>query len=78
MIIRDIKDIEYLGIIRVKNNYGDMVFNFKSDKLIEQIRNSISFNGIENPNNVASIIKKINPSIDFYDDKPTFMGNKIS
>lgn len=75
--IEKISDIEYMGVTREKNNYGDISFNFYANNLIEQIKNSMGFEGVENPRNIISLISNINNRINIWDDRPTVMGKKI-
>lgn len=75
--IEKISNIEHIGIAREKNNYGDISFSFHANNLIEQIKNGMSFEGIENPREIVAIICDINNKIHTYDDRPTIMGNKI-
>ena len=35
----NISNIEHIGIVREKKNYGDLIFNFYANNLIEQIKN---------------------------------------
>lgn len=75
--IENISDIEHIGIAREKNNYGDISFNFYESNLIEQIKNGMSFEGIENPRKIVALISDINNDIHIYDDRPKSMGEKI-
>lgn len=75
--IENISNIERIGIFREKNNYGDIFFNFYANNLIDQIKSGMSFEGIENPRDVVTIICGINNNIHIYDDKPVVMGKKI-
>lgn len=73
-----IENIEHLGINREKSNYGNIVLNFKGSNLLEQIKSSITFDGIENPRRITQIIIDINENIHVYDDRPTVMGKKFN
>lgn len=75
--IENISDIEYIGIAREKNNYGDISFNFYANNLIEQMKNGMSFEGIKNPREIVATICDINNKILTYDDRPTVLGKKI-
>lgn len=75
--IENICDIEHIGIAREKNNYGDITFNFYANNLIDQMKNGMSFEGVENPRKIAELISDINKNIHIYDDRPTIMGKKI-
>lgn len=68
--IENISDIEHIGIAREKNNYGDISFNFYANNLIEQIKNGMSFEGVENPRKIVALISDINNKIHIYDDRP--------
>lgn len=74
--IEDISSIERIGIIRERDNYGDMVFNFYSENILNSMRNSMSFEGVEYPRRVLEIIKGINSNIYVYDDKPKGVMSK--
>jgi hypothetical protein len=76
-MIRNIFDIEHIGIVREKNNYGDITFHFRSNSVLEQLKNNFIFEGIENPRTIVKIITDINKNVHVYDDKPTIMGKKI-
>lgn len=73
----NISDIEHIGIGREKNNYCDITFNFKADTLLNLIKNTMCFEGIENPREVVNQISEINSNIHIYDDIPTKNGEKI-
>ena len=75
--IENISDIEYIGIAREKNNYGDISFNFSSNNLIEQMKNGMSLEGVENPRKIVALISDINNRIHIYDDRPIVMGKKL-
>ncbi len=75
--IENISDIEHIGIAREKNNYGDISFNFYANNLIEQIKNGMSFEGVENPRKLVALISDINNRIHIYDDRPIVMGKKL-
>ena len=53
------------------------MFNFYSNNLIEQMKNGMSFKGVENPREIVAVICDINKNINIYDDRPTIMGKKI-
>ena len=76
-VIRNISDIERIEVSREKNNYGDIGFVFNGNSLFEQMKNMISFEGIENPRMIIQAICDINSNIHIYDDKPTLFGKKI-
>ncbi len=76
--IENISNIEHIGIVREKNNYGDIIFNFYANNLIEQMKNGMSFEGVENPRKVVALISDINDGIHIYDDRPIVMGNKLN
>ena len=40
--IENICDIEHIGIVREKNNYGDIMFNFYASNLIDQMKNGMN------------------------------------
>ena len=73
----NISNIEHIGIVRVKKNYGDLIFNFYANNLIEQMKNGIGFEGVENPRKIVTIICNINNNIHIYDDKPVIMGKSL-
>lgn len=75
--IEYISDIEHVGIAREKNNYGDVSFNFYANNLIEQMKNGMSFEGVENPRKIVALISDINNKIQVYDDRPIAMGKKF-
>ena len=75
--IENISDIEHIGIAREKNNYGDIYFNFSSNNLIEQMKNGMSLEGVENPRKIVALISDINNRIHIYDDRPIVMGKKL-
>lgn len=75
--IRNLSDIEHIGIAREKDNYADIIFNFSNTNLIDKIRNTFSFEGVENPRKAIEIIIQQNKNIHFYDDRPTYIGKKI-
>ena len=75
--IENISNIEHIGIAREKNNYGDISFNFYANSLAEQMKNGMSFEGIENPREIVALIASINNNIHIYDDIPTIMGEKM-
>ena len=66
-----------MGIVREKKNYGDLIFNFYANNLIEQMKNGIGFEGVENPRKIVTIICNINNNIHIYDDKPVIMGKSL-
>lgn len=68
--IENIFDIERIGIVREKGNYGDILFTFYSNGLADQIKNRISFEGVENPRDIVAVLCDINSEIYVYDDKP--------
>ena len=76
--IEDISSIEHIGILREKDNYGDIMFNFHGSNLIEQIKKGIEFEGVENPRKVVEMICDLNKNIQVYDDTPTIMGKKLT
>ena len=73
----NISNIEHIGIVREKKNYGDLIFNFYANNLIEQMKNGIGFEGVENPRKIVTIICNINNNIHIYDDKPVIMGKSL-
>ena len=73
----NISNIEHIGIVREKKNYGDLIFNFYANNLIEQMKNGIGFEGVENPRKIVTIICNINNNIHIYDDKPAIMGKTL-
>ena len=73
----NISNIEHIGIVREKKNYGDLIFNFYANNLIEQMKNGIGFEGVENPRKIVTIICNINNNIHIYDDKPVIMGKPL-
>ena len=75
--IENISDIEHIDITREKNNYGDLMFNFYANNLIEQMKSGMVFGGVENPREIVEIICSINSNIHIYDDKPVIMGKKL-
>ena len=75
--IENISNIEHIGISREKNNYGDVIFNFYADNLVNQMKNGMSFEGIENPRMVVGLICEINNNVHIYDDRPTLFGRKM-
>lgn len=75
--IENISNIEYIGIAREKNNYGDISFNFYANNLIEQMKNGICFEGVKNPRVIVATICKINNKIHIYNDEPTIMRKKL-
>lgn len=75
--IENISDIEYIGIVREKNNYGDIIFSFYANNLIEQMKNNMSFEGVENPRKIVDLIRNINNKINIYDDRPRVIGKRI-
>ena len=75
--IENIFNIEHIGIVREKNNYGDILFHFCSNNLIDQIKTGMSFDGVENPRKIVELISHINNRVHIYDDRPTLMGKKI-
>ena len=75
--IESISDIESIGIIREKNNYGDLIFNFYASNLIKQLKNAMNFEGVENPRKIVTLICEVNNRIHIYDDRPIVMGKKI-
>lgn len=75
--IGNISDIERIGIIREKNNCGDLIFNFYASNLIEQLKNTMSFEGVGNPRKIVTLICEVNNRIHIYDDRPIVMGKKI-
>lgn len=72
-----ISDLEHIGIVREKNNYGDIIFTFRGNSLVEQMKNNISFEGAENPRVITEIVSDNNKGIHIYDDRPTIFGDKI-
>lgn len=72
-----ISDLEHIGIVREKNNYGDIIFTFRGNSLFEQVKNNISFEGAENPRVITGIVSDNNKGIHIYDDRPTIFGHKI-
>lgn len=72
-----ISNIEYLGIAREKNGYGDIIFSSYGNNLMEQIKSGFSFEGVENPRGVVRLIIERNSKISIYDDKTTFLGKKL-
>jgi len=75
--IKNISDIEQIGILREKNNYGDVIFSFCSNNLLEQMRSVMSFEGVENPRKIVALICEINNKVHIYDDRPTIFGKKL-
>ena len=75
--IENISNIEHIGIVREKNNSGDISFNFYANNLIEQMKNGMSFEGVKNPRGIVTTICEINNKIHIYDDRPTVMGEKF-
>jgi hypothetical protein len=75
--IRNILDIEHIGIAREKDNYGDISFAFYANNLLEQMKNGLSFEGVENPRKIVETVINVNKNIHVYDDKPIIMGKKI-
>lgn len=76
-VMDNIFNIEYIDISREKNNYGDVLFSFRDVNLMEQMKNGICFEGVENPRRVVEIIKSINSQVYISDDRPIVMGKKI-
>lgn len=76
-IEKNIAEIEHIGIVREKNNYGDIIFNFYGDSLINQLKNSLCFESVQNPRKVVELIFSLNDKIHIYDDVPTVFGKKI-
>ena len=66
--IENISNIEHIGIAREKNNYGDLLFNFCANNLIEQMKNGMSLEGVKNPREIVAEICKVNNKIHIYDD----------
>lgn len=77
MVSRKISEIERIGITNEKGKYGNLIFNFTSDSLLESVKSSIAFEGVENPRNIIESIIIENNTISVYDDKPKIMGRKI-
>lgn len=75
--IKNISDIEHIGIAREKNNYGDIFFNFYGSNLIKQMKDAMTFEGVENPRKIVTLICKVNNRIHIYDDRPIVMGKKL-
>lgn len=75
--IEYISKIENMGLVRENNNYGDIIFNFHESSLMEQAKNGMCFEGVENPRRVVSLITNTNKNIHTYDDGPTIKGIKI-
>lgn len=67
--IESISNIEHIGITKEKNNYGNISFNFNENNLIDQIKNGMSFEGVENPREIVALISNINNKIHIYDDR---------
>ena len=76
-IIRDISSINQIGVVKEKNNQGDLIFHFVSDYLLKQVKNTINFHGVLNPREIIEFISSINKNVQVYDDKPTIMGKKF-
>lgn len=77
LVSRKISEIERIGITNEKGKYGNLIFNFTSDSLLESVKSSIAFEGVENPRNIIESIIIENNTISVYDDKPKIMGRKI-
>lgn len=75
--IEDISNIEYIKIIREKNNYGDIFFNFYANSFIDKIKNKMNFEGVENPRKIVALISDLNKKVHIYDDRPIVMGKKL-
>lgn len=75
--IENIDNIEHIGIAREKNNYGDIMFNFYNNNLLEQMKNGMTFEGTENPREIIRLITSINKNVHVYDDRPTILGKRI-
>ena len=75
--IKNISDIEHIGISREKNEYGDITFNFYSNDIVQQLKNNISFEGVKDPRQIVEKICELNNKIHVYDDRPTIMGEKL-
>ena len=69
--LENISDIEHLGIVRERDNYGDLIFGFSANNLLHQLRHGMSFKGVDNPRKIVSILSNINENIHVYDDRPT-------
>lgn len=76
--MENISDISEIGIFRVKNNYGDISFNFYSGTnfSVKPISEMV-FEGVENPNDLATIICNINKTISVYNDRDHIMKKKF-
>lgn len=68
-----VNNIERIGILREKNNYSDLLFVFKDEDLMHQLKNNISFKGVYNSRIIVKELLKINNKFHIYDDKPTGM-----
>lgn len=66
-----VNNIERIGILKEKDCYCDMLFVFKDEDLMNQIKNNIYFSGIYNPTFIINELLKINDKFHIYDDKPT-------
>lgn len=84
ILFKNISDINYIGITRIKGIFADLIFGFNIDNddimnnIINNKNNTICFYGIENYNKVIKIVKKINSNIYIYDDKPKILGKKYN
>lgn len=58
-------NIRFLGVIKKKNNYGDLVINFNGKNFTEISRSAMRFDYIESPYKVSEVIFGVNPNITF-------------
>ncbi len=58
-------NIKFLGVIKKKNNYGDLVINFNGKNFSEISRSAMKFDYIESLYKVAEVIFGVNPNITF-------------
>lgn len=75
--IENISDIEHIGILRGKDNYGDLVFTFYDNNLYKQMKNGMSFEGVKNPREIVVRLFDINNRIRIYDDEIEFKKEEM-